>query len=242
VQKQPEGTLFQRHIGRSFAQGQRRDSSTFKPMDGHCPVNHVTNEQAIDINLARMFRYLDLQAIFANGIDGPCSYFQNFPLESTNESDTFSNLDEARQSRQLLLYDGYYIYAQSLKYNFVPKEQIPQCLLQANFNFINRLKQWLINIELVLQQYPIDASIHPLARPGVVRYSIVLLLIRLTGILGAPETAYDALYPHFEYLLSLALEVTQYESAYTLLKLGTEHLLYDSVLLSQSDIKPKQKI
>jgi len=89
-----------------------------------------------------------------------------------------------------------------------------------------------VKIGPVLKPYHLDRSVHPLARPDVVRLSIVLLLIRLTGILGAPETAYDDLYLHFEYLLNISQEVIDYETAYVELNPGTEVSSYLILLVN----------
>lgn len=185
-----------------------------RPAEGFCKVNHIANEQSIDSGLASMFLYLDLQTIFANGIDFECTYISNFPVETSMTSNTFANLEGARQTRQTLLYDGYFLYLRSLKYHFLPKDQIPQDIIELRSQFIEKLHRWLFAVGPVLRNYVIDPSIHPLARPDSVRFSIVLLLIRLTGILQAPETAYDAFYPHFEYLLAVSEDVIEYERSF----------------------------
>lgn len=176
----------------------------------------TTSSTIIDDNLIRIFTQLDMQTVFSAGIDAPCAYVSVLPptppIASIPVPFNFTNLDASRSSRALLLSAGQDLILRSLTYHFVPQSSIPSQYIQQREIILQKLHQWLQAFEPLTRGF-IDTSIHPLARPDALRFQIALLLIRISGILQAPESLYDSLSSQFEYLLGVCRDVITFEQA-----------------------------
>lgn len=192
-----------------------RPPRTTSQLQLNAPVPE-SSSAAIDENLIRIFAQLDIQIVFSAGIDTPCTYTQALPstplVTSSSLQMNFTTPDASRSSRTFLLAAGHDLIMRSLTYHFVPQSSIPPQFIQQRESLLHRLHQWLRAFEPLTRGF-VDMSVHPLARPDALRYQVVLLLVRISGILQTPESVYDSLSTHFEYLLGVSRDVIAYEQA-----------------------------
>jgi len=203
------------HFGRKILAAYR-PQRTSSQLQLDAPVTAPSDGATIDDSLIRMFTQLDIQTVSFAGIDTPCAYTHVLPspplITSILVPMNFTNPDASRNSRTLLLSAGQDLILRSLTYHFVPPISIPSQIIQQREHMVQKLIQWLRAFDPLTRGF-VDTSVHPLARPDALRFQVVLLLIRISGILQTPESVYDSLSPHFEYLLSVSRDVIAYEEA-----------------------------
>ena len=170
------------------------------------PTDHLTN----------LFLRLDMQALLSIGTDSDRTYIN---LAATTPEiyvpEQFSNLDEAKDFRSPMMWEVFYFLYRTYFYNVVPREAIPEDVVQQRDYLIERINTFHARVDSLLQEAQPDHSIHPLRRPAAVKMYTTAGLIRLRASLNAPETDCDPLLPHFEFLLSFMRDTIKYEASMT---------------------------
>lgn len=179
--------------------------------------NTIASEDVIDDKLIRMFQRLDVSLLCLMGTDKEVNYenIQAPVLPMTMMSNQFLNFEEARQARELLLSSGYQFILHTLQYQFVPQEEIPASLHALRKHWLDQIQLWNNALDPVLRNYATDATMHPFARPEFCRLQTIVMSLWITGTLYTPETAYDGLMQHFEYIVSVAEELIEFEKTNT---------------------------
>lgn len=195
-------------------------------------------EDPIDEYLVRIFLRLDINIFLFLGVDSECNYDNTFILDVPYFAipAQFSSFEEARRAKLLLLAHGYQFFLGTMKYRFQPKDRIPESIQRLRQHWLEQILSWSSAFEPVLRMYGSDPNIHPFARAETSRLPTITMLMWLTGTLHTPESAYDDLIPHFEYLVSVAEEVIEFEKTHTDTSLHSGeprpyHFLYPTCLV-----------
>ncbi|KAH7357243.1 hypothetical protein BKA65DRAFT_223448 [Rhexocercosporidium sp. MPI-PUGE-AT-0058] len=174
----------------------------------------VTSRNREEDHISSMFLRLDMQALCAMGIEDNRTYVA---LESHNPNFTlparFTSVEEARNTRNTIVSEGYNFFYQAAKYETLAPEQIPESILRIRDYMIEQIHLLHSLLDSLLLEVEPDLVCHPLSRPESLKLYSTVLLVRLTSCLGAPETACDALLPYFEFLLDISREILEYEAA-----------------------------
>jgi hypothetical protein len=165
-----------------------------------------------DILMTGFYR-MDLQALCLLGADENRTYVQ-FELQNPIVSlpAKFINIDEARNARNLLVWNGYRRFYQTDFYQFGPKEAIPPSAMEVRDYLVRQLYTLHEQIDLLLLDSKPDPQLHPLVQAEAMKAYSTTLLIRLVMSLQAPQTTSDTLLPEFEYLLSIARRALEFEA------------------------------
>ncbi|KAG9246461.1 hypothetical protein BJ878DRAFT_496918 [Calycina marina] len=170
----------------------------------------------IEQSLIRTFANLDIQTLFATGLDSPCNYTSLFSPSTSIQSIliplSFTCPEASRNTRTVLLSVGQDLILQSLSYHFVSPSVIPSHYFQQRQALIEKIHTWLHAYEPLTRGF-IETSMHPMTRSYAFRLPIVQLLIRISGIFQESESVYDGLTTHFEYLLNISRDVISFEQA-----------------------------
>jgi hypothetical protein len=163
--------------------------------------------------LMTSFYQMDLQALCLLGADENRTYIQ-FELQNPIVSlpAKFSSINEARNARNLLVWNGYRRFYQTDFYQLGPKEAIPASAIEVRDYLVGQLYTLHEQIDLLLLDSKPDLHLHPLARLEAMKVYSTTLLIRLAMSLQAPQTTSDALLPEFDYLLSMARRALEFEA------------------------------
>ncbi|KAI9049729.1 hypothetical protein LZ554_005881 [Drepanopeziza brunnea f. sp. 'monogermtubi'] len=174
----------------------------------------VTAKSSEQEKLVNMFFRLDMQALCAIGIEEGRTFIQlkerisDFHLPSR-----FMNVEEARGTRNQIVYEGYSFFYRTVRYQALPPEQIPASIIRTRDQFIERIRQLHNFLDLLVQDIEPDVLCHPLNRPQSLKLPSSVLLVRLACTLDASKTVSDQLLPHFEFMLELSRETLEYEAA-----------------------------
>ena len=165
-----------------------------------------------DILMTGFYR-MDLQALCLLGADENRTYVQ-FELRNPIISlpAKFASIDEARNARNVLVWNGYRRFYQTDFYQLGPKEAIPPSAMEVRDYLVRQLYTLHEQIDLLLLDSKPDLHLHPLARPDAMKVYSTTLLIRLAMSLQAQQTTSDALLREFEYLLSMARRALEFEA------------------------------
>lgn len=191
--------------------------------------------------LASMFLRLDMQALCAMGIEENRTFTALEPHKPDFTLPAqFSNVEEARNTRNLVVWEGYNFFYRTARYEGFPPEQIPTSTIRLRDHLIEQLHLLHALLNSLLRDVEPDLVCHPLSRPESLKLYSTVVLIRLTSSLGTPETACDDLLPYFEFLLDLSRETLEYEASGNPDMFGTySRLLCDpSHLCPISDSRP----
>lgn len=174
----------------------------------------VTSKNREEDHIGSMFLRLDMQALCAMGIEENRTYVT---LEAHTPDFTlparFSSVEEARNTRNLVVWEGYNFFYRASKYEYSTPEQIPDSILRVRDYMIEQIHLLHNLLDILLLDVEPDLICHPLSRPESLKLYSTVLLVRLTSSLGAPETACDDLLPYFEFLLDISREALEYEAA-----------------------------
>jgi hypothetical protein len=195
----------------------RRLLASWRSANDASSGNTIAFRDIIDKKLIRMFQRQDINLLCFMGIDRECNYDNILVpvLPHTTMPAQFLNFEEACKARKLLIMNGYQFFLHVLQYHFVPQEQIPANLYAIRKHWLDQIQLWNNAFDPVLNNYATDPNIHPFARPESYRVLTITMFLWLTGTLQNPETAYDGLIQHFEYLISVAEEVIEFEKTHT---------------------------
>lgn len=174
----------------------------------------ITKDDMVEEDIVMSGFYLmDLQALCLLGADETRTYFK---FDQRNQIISlpakFSTLDEAKNARHMLVWNGYRTVYQTDFYQYGPKEAIPSSVIEVRDYLVRQIYALHQQIDLLLLDSKPDLHLHPLARPEAVKVYSTTLLIRLAMSLQAPQTTSDALLPEFEYLLLMARRALEYEA------------------------------
>jgi hypothetical protein len=159
------------------------------------------------------FYLMDLQALCLLGADESRTYFkfdQASPIVSMPA--ILNNLDEAKNARHVLVWNGYKAWYNTDFYQYGPKEAIPPSTIEVRDYLVGQLHALHEQIDLLLLGSTSDPHHHPLARPEAIKVYSTTLLIRLAMSLQAPQSTSDLLLAEFEYLLGMARSALEYEA------------------------------
>lgn len=175
------------------------------------------NDNPIDEYILRMYFRIDANVSIFFGVDVECDYDNACiinipPLKIPTE---FTSFEEAQRARAILLDHVYQFFLGISKYRFQLKEQIPDNVRRFRAHWITQILAWEAAFRPLLTNYVVDKTVHPFSRPGTIRIHVIALLIWITGTLHPPGSVYDALMPHFEYLVSIAEEAIEFEKAHS---------------------------
>jgi hypothetical protein len=161
-----------------------------------------------------MFGNLDIQASSFLAVDKEYTYpstlrfYHSQPSISTKAQTP----EQARSSRQEILFVGYNVYLQILQYSSSTSVVVPREILHQRENCITQIKRWNDHLDSLCREEPLQENVHPFSRFSALRLYTTVLLIRLSHTLDAPATHHDELYENFEYLLSFSKEVIEFEA------------------------------
>ncbi|KAE8448837.1 hypothetical protein EG329_008839 [Mollisiaceae sp. DMI_Dod_QoI] len=162
--------------------------------------------------LASIFLRLDMQALFAMGIDEHRTCIPLHPHSPTfSLPNRLSSFDEARNLISLVVWEGSRFFYHTMKYQLLPRNQVPPAVCRLRDYLVNRLYD-LIQLLADMKDERPGTTFHPLLRVESLALHPTMLLIRLIPSLGAPETACDVLLPQFNYLLNLSREIINFEA------------------------------
>ncbi|KAH7407147.1 hypothetical protein BKA64DRAFT_572310 [Cadophora sp. MPI-SDFR-AT-0126] len=174
----------------------------------------VTSKSSEEDQLASMFLRLDMQALCAMGIEESRTFIDLQPhTPDFSLPVRFSSVEEARSTRNLLVWEGYNFFYRAAKHEFSPPDQIPASILRLRDHIIDQIHLLHSLLDSLMLDIEPDLICHPLSRPESLKLYTTVLLIRLTSTLGAPESACDDLLPYFEFLLDISRETLEYEAA-----------------------------
>ncbi|TVY14250.1 putative transcriptional regulatory protein [Lachnellula arida] len=162
--------------------------------------------------LAYMVLCLEYQDITANGISDSRVFVALESIQSkVHLPEQFNDLAEARSYSLGLRWEGYHFWYRTAYCNFIPREAIPLDIQEDRVYLIEQIHQYHSRVERLMLAAPPDYSSHPLLRASSIKYNTVILLLRLTLSLNNPETEADNHLHYFEYILSIARDVIEYE-------------------------------
>lgn len=191
------------------------------------------------------FYLMDLQSLCLLGADESRTYFkfdQTSPIVSLPTM--FNNLDEAKNARHILVWNGYKAWYNTDFYQYGPKEAVPPSAIEVRDYLVRQLHALHEQIDLLLLGSTSDPHHHPLARPEAIKVYSTTLLIRLAMSLQAPQTTSDLLLAEFEYLLVMARRALEYEAegmqmiqgVFIRILLATMSLLFSRYIPDQDNI------
>ncbi|KAK0117374.1 hypothetical protein ONS96_013204 [Cadophora gregata f. sp. sojae] len=174
----------------------------------------ITSKSSEEDQLASMFLRLDMQALCAMGIEESRTFIAlQAHTPSFSLPARFSSVEEARSTRNMVVWEGYNFYYRAAKHEYLSPEQIPASILRLRDQLIEQIHLLHSLLDSLMLDMEPDLICHPLSRPESIKLYTTVLLIRLTSSLGAPESACDDLLPYFEYLLDISRETLEYEAA-----------------------------
>jgi hypothetical protein len=156
--------------------------------------------QKDDCNIIYLFIMLDSLILSTMGVDAESPYIDLVPRELLDSiPSSFSTLEEAHHLQHTHIFQGDIFWLRSLKYNFIPKEQIPPSLFAQKESILRELNASHKNLDYLHSQA--DNMGDVLSQQAlVVQYKTTMMLIKVSGTLQAPQTVYDDLLPEFQYL------------------------------------------
>ncbi|PVH75905.1 hypothetical protein DL98DRAFT_465918 [Cadophora sp. DSE1049] len=174
----------------------------------------VTSKSSEEDQLASMFLRLDMQALCAMGVEENRTFIALQPhTPDFSLPVRFSSVEEARSTRNMIVWEGYNFFYRAAKLEFSSPEQIPTSILRLRDCMIEQVHLLHSLLDSLMLDIEPDLICHPLSRPESLKLYTTVLLIRLTSSLGAPESACDDLLPYFEFLLDVSRETLEYEAA-----------------------------
>lgn len=186
----------------------------------------VTSKSTEEDQLASMFLRLDMQALCAMGIEENRTFIALQPhTPDFTLPLRFGSVEEARSTRNMVVWEGYNFIYRAAKHELSPPDQIPAAILRLRGHLIKQIHLLHSLLDSLMLDIEPDLICHPLSRPESLKLYTTVLLIRLTSSLGAPESACDDLLPYFEFLLDISRETLEYEAAGNPSVFGTYILL-----------------
>ena len=174
----------------------------------------VTSKSTEEDQLASMFLRLDMQALCAMGIEENRTFIALQPhTPDFTLPLRFCSVEEARSTRNMVVWEGYNFFYRAAKHEFSPPNQIPASILRLRDHLIEQIHLLHSLLDSLMLDIEPDLICHPLSRPESLKLYTTVLLIRLTSSLGNPESACDDLIPYFEFLLDISRETLEYEAA-----------------------------
>ncbi len=184
--------------------------------------NRPLSQDAEDDQIVSMLLRLDMQSLCSIGIEEERTYIALEPrLPGFTFPPRFSSLEEARNLRNVVVWEGYNFFYRTAKYYSIPLHQIPVSIIRQRDYFIENLQVLNSLLNFLLQGTTIDFGTHPLRRPEALKLNSIVLLIRLVSGYGAPEIACDELFPHFSFLYEISKESVDFETMVNPSVLGT---------------------
>jgi hypothetical protein len=193
----------------------------------------IPNPQNAEEALSYMFIRLEQQDMATMGIgDGRTFVAIESDQPKVQIPESFRDLAEAQTYAQQLRIEGYCYLYWTAYCDFIPREAIPLDVQEDRIYLIERVHQFQSRVESLMLAAAPDYSSHPLLRAPSIKYSTVILFLRLSLSLNNPEIEADPLLHYFEYIFSIARDTIEYEMEFDDFMTGSSpsspSLSYDS--------------
>ncbi|KAG4029272.1 hypothetical protein MFRU_016g00300 [Monilinia fructicola] len=182
-----------------------------------CARSLLTKETSkfLDCRFVNALMSLDSVNYSAMGFESEFSYRQAiFGKEQTYIPEFFSDIEEAVETRSILVTRANNLYIELFKYRFTPKSKIPRSAVKLRDYYVAQLRQWDATFRRSTWMSDCKPGItgHPVLRPDSLRLRIVISLIKLATSLNESQSVTDELLEPFQYIVSYTRDIIEYET------------------------------
>lgn len=190
-----------------------------------CARSLLTKETSkiLDYRFVSILMSLDSVNYSTMGFESEFSYRQAiFGKEQMYIPEIFSSIEEAVNTRAILVTRSNNLYIEMFKYRFTPRAKIPRSAIKLRDYYAGQLKQWDATFRRSTWLFDSNTELtgHPVQRPNALRLLILISMIKLATSLNEPQSITDTLLEPFQYIVSYTRDIINYE---TCLSRGMEY-------------------
>ncbi|APA12257.1 hypothetical protein sscle_09g070270 [Sclerotinia sclerotiorum 1980 UF-70] len=128
--------------------------------------------------------------------------------------ESYSSVEEAVNTREVLVTRANNLYLEIFKYRFTPRAKIPRSAIRLRDCYVAQLRQWDAALRRSTWMYDSKTEIrgHPVLRPYSLRMRVLVSIIKLATSLNEPQSITDELLEPFQYIVSYTGDIIEYET------------------------------
>ncbi|KAM0131663.1 hypothetical protein ACHAO1_007156 [Botrytis cinerea] len=181
-----------------------------------CARSLLTKETSklLDYRFVSILMSLDSVNYSTMGFESEFSYRQAiFGKEQIHIPEFFLSIEEAVETRSILVARANNLYIEMFKYRFTPRGKIPRSAIKLRDYYVAQLRQWdtVFRRSTWISDCKPAISGHPVLRPDSLRLRVLISIIKLATSLNEPQSVTDKLLEPFQYIVSYTRDIIDYE-------------------------------
>ncbi|KAI9642864.1 hypothetical protein NHQ30_008598 [Ciborinia camelliae] len=168
----------------------------------------------LDCRFVSVLMCLDSVNYSNMGFESEFSYRQAiFGREQVYIPEFFFSIEDAVETRAILITRANNLYIEIFKYRFTPKEKIPSSAIKLRDYYVAQLRRWDAAFcrSTCISDCTTSITGHPGLRPDALRLRILATVAKLARSLNEPQSITDELIEPFQYIVSCTRDIIDYE-------------------------------